>query len=78
MEKLTDGPIKVGTRFRAQWAKSPVVELEIVRFDRLAGWGYRNGGPIGVDLDITLEPVDGGRATLLRSRFDAKAHGPCV
>ena len=75
MEKLTEGEIRPGTRFRAKWSKSPLLELEIVRFDRPNGWAYRNGGPIAVDLAITLEPVDDGRATVLRSRFDAKAHG---
>lgn len=76
MEKLTDGDIGPGTKFRAKWTKSPVVELEVVRFDRPRGWGYRNGGAIAVDLDIDLEAVDGGRATILRSRFDATPHGP--
>lgn len=75
MEKLTEGPVGPGTRFRAKWTKSPVVELEILRFDRPKGWAYRNRGPISVDLDIALEPIDAGRATMLRSRFDAKAHG---
>lgn len=76
MEKLTEGEIGPGTRFRAKWTKSPVVELEILRFDRPHGWAYRNGGAIAVDLEVTLEPVDGGNATILRSRFDAQAHGP--
>jgi hypothetical protein len=75
MEKLTEGEIQPGSRFRAKWTKSPVVELEILRFDRPHGWAYRNGGAIAVDLDIVLEPVDDGQATILRSRFDAKAHG---
>ena len=52
------------------------MELEILRFDRPHGWAYRNSGAIAVDLDIVLEPVDDGHATILRSRFDAKAHGP--
>ena len=76
MEKLTQGPIAPGTRFRAKWSKSPVIELEILRFDRPRGWAYRNGGAIAVDLDISLEPLDDGQATQLRSRFDATAHGP--
>jgi uncharacterized protein YndB with AHSA1/START domain len=75
MEKLTDGPIGVGTRFRAKWTKSPLVELEITHWDRPHGWAYRNGGAIAVDLTITLEAVEDGRATLLRSRFDATPHG---
>ena len=76
MEKITDWEIGPGTRFRAKWTKSPVIELEIIRFDRPNGWAYRNGGAIAVDLDISLEPVDEGRATILRSRFDATARGP--
>ena len=76
MEKLTQGPIAPGTRFRAKWSKSPVIELEILRFDRPRGWAYRNGGAIAVDLDISLEPLDDGQATQLRSRVDATAHGP--
>ena len=75
MEKLTEGEIRPGSRFRAKWTKSPVVELEILRFDRPHGWAYRNGGAIAVDLDISLQPVDDGQATILRSRFDAKARG---
>jgi uncharacterized protein YndB with AHSA1/START domain len=75
MDKLTEGEIRRGSRFRAKWTKSPVVELEILRFDRPYGWSYRNGGAIAVDLDIVLEPVDDGQATVLRSRFDAKANG---
>jgi uncharacterized protein YndB with AHSA1/START domain len=75
MEKLTEGEIKPGSRFRAKWTKSPVVELEILRFDRPHGWTYRNGGAIAVDLDIVLEPEDEGQVTVLRSRFDAEAHG---
>ena len=76
MEKITEGAIGPGSRFRAKWTKSPVVELEILRFDRPHGWAYRNGGPIAVDLDIDLNSVNEGRATILRSRFDARARGP--
>jgi uncharacterized protein YndB with AHSA1/START domain len=80
MEKISDGERGPGARFRAKWTKSPVVELEVVRFDRPRGWAYRNGGAIAVDLNIDLEPVD-GHATLLKSRFDATApwaHPPRV
>ena len=76
MEKLTEGPVGLGTRFRAKWTKSPLVELEITSFDRPHGWSYRNGGSISVVLTISLEPVDDGRATMLKSRFDATPHGP--
>jgi uncharacterized protein YndB with AHSA1/START domain len=75
MEKLTDGDVGVGTRFRARWKSSPVVELEVVRFAPPRGWTFYNGGPIEVTLDIDLESLDGGRATHLRARFDARPHG---
>ena len=76
MEQITQGPLGVGSRFKAKWTKSPVVELEITQFDRPHAWAYRNGGAISVDLTVTLEPLDQGQATMLRSRFDATAHGP--
>lgn len=76
MEKTTDGPIDVGTTFRAKWTKSPLVELQITRWERPVGWSYVNGGPLEVALSITLEELDGGRATVLRSRFDAQPRGP--
>jgi uncharacterized protein YndB with AHSA1/START domain len=75
MEKLTEGEVGEGSRFRAKWTKSPLLELEIVRFDRPYGWATHNDGAIAVDLDITLEPVDDGHATILHSRFEADAHG---
>lgn len=73
--ELTKGPIGIGTTFRAKWTKSPLVELRITQWDRPRGWAYVNGGAIAVDLTITLEELDNGRATLLRSRFDATPHG---
>jgi hypothetical protein len=73
MEKLTDGPIGPGTRFRAKWKLSPVVELEILRYDRPNGWTAHNGGPLAVTMTVRLEPVpDGAR---LSTQFDARPHG---
>jgi uncharacterized protein YndB with AHSA1/START domain len=73
MEKLTDGPVRVGTRYRAKWKGAPVVETECTRYDRPHGWTYRNGGPIAVTFDADLEPTATG--TALRVRFDATPHG---
>ena len=75
MEKLTEGPIGIGTTFRAKWTKSPLIELRITQWDRPRGWAYVNGGAIAVDLTVTLEEFENGRATMLRSRFDATPHG---
>ncbi len=60
MEKITEGPVGLGTQFKAKWTKSPLVELEITSFDRPRGWSYRNGGAISVVLTISLESLDDG------------------
>ena len=32
VEKLTTGPVGVGTRFRAKWKQGPVIETQCTRF----------------------------------------------
>lgn len=73
MEKLSDGPIGVGTRFLAKWKQSQLIEVECTRFDRPHGWAYTNGGPLSVVFDVTLTAQ--GSGSLLTSRFDARPHG---
>lgn len=73
MEKLTDGPVRVGTRYRAKWKGAPTIVNECIRHDRPHGWTYRNGGPVAVTLDIDLAPTAAG--TALRARFDATPNG---
>jgi Polyketide cyclase / dehydrase and lipid transport len=73
MEKLTDGPIGPGTRFRAKWKLSSVVELEILEHDRPNGWTAHNGGPLEVTMTIRIDRVPDG--TRLSTRFDARPHG---
>ena len=34
VEKLTDGPVGVGTRYRARWANSGPTTVEVVQFDQ--------------------------------------------
>ena len=38
IEKLTDGPVGVGTRYRARWANSGPTTVEVVAFDRPRSW----------------------------------------
>ena len=38
VEKLTDGPVGVGTRYRAQWSNSGPTTVEVVQFDRPRRW----------------------------------------
>ena len=73
MAKLTDGPVRVGTRYRAKWKGAPTIVTECTRYDRPHGWTYRNGGPITVTFDADLAPTATG--TALRVRFDASPRG---
>lgn len=73
MEKLTEGPIGVGTRYRAKWKSSPQVELETVAFDRPRSWAMHNGGPIEVTFTCRLEPLPAG--TRLATAFEPTPHG---
>lgn len=73
MEKLTDGPVGLGTRYRARWKGSPQVEMETVAYDRPRMWTMHNGGPIEVTFTCRLEPVPGG--TRLHAEFEPRPHG---
>ena len=41
MEQLTDGPVGVGTRFRAKWKQGPVVFTEVTAYERPRNWTLR-------------------------------------
>jgi len=38
VEKLTDGPVGIGTRFRARWANAGEVIVEVVEYDPPRRW----------------------------------------
>ena len=73
VEKLTDGPVGIGTRFRAKWKGGPPVEVTMVRYDRPFTWEMHNGGPLEVAFKARLEAVSDG--TRLTVDFDARPHG---
>jgi hypothetical protein len=73
MEKVTEGPIGRGTRYRAKWKSSPYVELETVHYEPPRTWTMHNGGPIEVTFTCTLEPVREG--TKLHAEFQPRPHG---
>lgn len=72
-EKITDGPLGLGTKFRAQWKGSPLVEVEIVDYQRPRAWRSYTNGPLEIIFTATLEPVAEG--TRLSVDFDARPHG---
>ena len=73
MEKPTDGPVGLGTRYRAKWKSSPYVELGTITFDRPRSSTMHNGAPIDVTFTCRLEPVPEG--TLLQAAFEPTPHG---
>ena len=74
VEKLTEGPVGLGTKYLAKWKAAPkAVEVETITFDRPRGWAGHNGGPIEVIVTIRLVPTEDG--TTLHSHFDARPHG---
>jgi Polyketide cyclase / dehydrase and lipid transport len=73
IEKLTDGPVGLGTKFGAKWKSSPHVVVEIVEYDRPHRWATHNGGPIEATVSFRLEPVELG--TMLYADFEAVPHG---
>jgi hypothetical protein len=41
VEKVTDGPVDAGTRFRARWVAAGDMFVEVVEFDRPKSWATR-------------------------------------
>ncbi|UZX02153.1 hypothetical protein F8G81_05620 [Arthrobacter sp. CDRTa11] len=73
MEKVTEGPAGLGTRYRAQWKGSPLIEMETVAYERPRTWTMHNGGPLEVTFTCRLEPVPEG--TRLDVEFVPRPHG---
>ncbi len=73
VEKITDGPVGEGTKYRAKWKRTPELVVEIVEYDRPHTWSTYNDGPLEITYTGTLEPVDEG--TRLEVELDAQAHG---
>ena len=73
IEKITDGPVDLGTRFKAKWKSSPHLVVEIIEYERPHRWAAHNGGPIEVVVRCRLEPVADG--TKLFTDFQAIPHG---
>jgi hypothetical protein len=75
VEKLTEGPVGLGTKYLAKWKAAPkAVEVETIKFDRPHGWAGHNGGAIEVTVTIRIVPTEDG--ITLHSDFDAHPHGP--
>lgn len=73
MEKMTNGNIGLGTKFKAKWHLSDTLEVSITKFEPPHEIFFENGGPVEVNLQVTLTQF--GSSTELESKFIAKPHG---
>jgi hypothetical protein len=67
VEKLSDGPIGVGTRFRAQWRNTKPMMVEVVEFEPGRRWVTASRA-LGMQVRSTgeVDPAQGG------TRFSAE------
>jgi uncharacterized protein YndB with AHSA1/START domain len=65
VEKLSDGPVGVGTRYRAQWSNTGPTAVEVVQFDRPRSWEtYATARGMGVRFRGTVtDAAPGARYT---------------
>lgn len=60
VEKITDGPIGKGTKYRAKWKASPRIEIEYVEFDAPRSWEAHSDGSLQANFRCTIEPHPDG------------------
>ena len=70
---MAEGPAGAGAKYLAKWKQSGKIEVNCVEADRPRKVRFLNGGPIEVDLAVTLEAT--ARGTRLDARFDARPRG---
>ena len=63
VEKLTDGPVGLGTHYRAQWSNTGPTTVEVVRFDHPRSWEtYATARGMGVRFQgIVTDAAPGAR-----------------
>ena len=75
VEKVTDGDVGFGTRFRGVYERAGEVDLELVEFERPHRLTFRAGSRVvAFDDTVTLEERDG--ETWLVARMEAQPRGP--
>lgn len=74
VEKLTEGPIRVGTRFRAQWSGTGPSDVEVIRHDRPKAWATRSAA-MGIEVIASgsVSAISGGSRYV--TRLELRPHG---
>ncbi len=75
VEAITDGPPRVGSKFRAKWQGSPVTIVEYTSYERPKAWGTTAPSKsFTVDFSGTVTPTATG--SRLDVRMEVIPHGP--
>jgi carbon monoxide dehydrogenase subunit G len=74
VEKVTDGPVGLGTRFSGTYARAGTVEVELVEFERPHRMTFRARSRI-VHFDDAVELSEEGGRTVLRAVMTAQPQG---
>ena len=75
VEAITDGPPRVGSKFRAKWQGSPVTIVEYTSYERPEAWGTTAPSKsFTVDFSGTVTPTATG--SRLDVRLEVIPHGP--
>lgn len=77
VEKLTDGPVGVGTRFLARWSNAGPTVVEIVRFDRPHQWETRSITR-GLEVAMTGTVEENALGARYLARVQLRPHGVAV
>lgn len=74
VERLTDGPIGVGTRYRAEWRQGGPNTIEYTRFERPTLWeAAADSKSLGMMFLGRVEPTTTGCCLVIR--MDLRPHG---
>jgi len=74
VERLTDGPIGVGTRYLAEWQQGGPNTIEYTRFERPTFWEASGDSPsLGMVFQARIEPTPTGSRLIVR--MELRPHG---
>ena len=74
VEKLSDGPLRAGTRFRGKYARAGTIELQIVEFERPTRVTFRGKSKM-VQFDDEVHLTAEGDHTRLQAELRAEPQG---
>jgi uncharacterized protein YndB with AHSA1/START domain len=73
VEKITEGPVGQGTKYRAKWKGSPHIEVEYLDFEHPHSWRAHGDGAMESNFACTIAPhADGAK---VQSELELIPHG---